>query len=408
MEQEESPVGRSDQPTRKKRNLGVTDDFDEKTFKDIHSVVNDDILNVETIDTLMEKSIDSIRDLAKVRRFKNTRGIFKSLSTNGTKSALVRRILAWEEARKLGKEQSGSVTLLNASAVFHSCESARLIEILVSPSSIVEVSRIFERASRSVLDASALSPMDDSFTSLAKIYNDGDVLFAKRSDDPVLDPNNFSFIATRNGKSLKGHLANMRSQYTLAFEKWSRSGQQDPDTFSNYCGHDPVMLYLFDALSGSPFLATQFLRLLPPGSAIEAGTAGHSVERELELRDQQLSEFSRRRLTRTRKISSGSPTESPEEHTSSSDIVILGDCIRDAIGTLSEAIVSSRAQVEEGSVNVGRVRELCLLESEIEAQLEVNRSPSSRNRKLARLRVVRALVNKELRMETQENFLDKS
>lgn len=60
-----------------------------------------------------------------------------------------------------------------------------------------------------------------------------DFLFTEEPNDidSVFEPR-----VARSGDELKQNYNSMKSNFTQAYERWSRSGQNDPLSFSDFCG----------------------------------------------------------------------------------------------------------------------------------------------------------------------------
>jgi hypothetical protein len=77
----------------------------------------------------------------------------------------------------------------------------------------------------------------------------------------------------RTGSLLKKKWTGLRSKFSVAYTKWSSSGQGDFDTFPNFTEDDTSLVYCFCVFHGKPALENA-VRLLPTGAEAEQGLPG--------------------------------------------------------------------------------------------------------------------------------------
>ena len=153
-------------------------------------------------------------------------------------------------------------------------ETARLFHVIADARHSTIVARMYQRVeTRSELDAGRHDPFAHEFLEL---FNDDtfhpdipEAVCGITEDlllqfDPELHPHK------RNGTTLKQRWAKLRSTYTIACEKYTRSGQGDPDTFPNYTNGDDSLSYMHCVFHNHPSLDA-VVRSIPPNAQIEAG-----------------------------------------------------------------------------------------------------------------------------------------
>jgi hypothetical protein len=82
---------------------------------------------------------------------------------------------------------------------------------------------------------------------------------------------------SRNGARLKERWQTIRSSFTFAYSKWSKSSQNDPETFPSYTQGDESIVYVFCVFKNQPSLYYA-LRLLLEGARAESGIPGESTQ----------------------------------------------------------------------------------------------------------------------------------
>ena len=72
---------------------------------------------------------------------------------------------------------------------------------------------------------------------------------------------------------LKSKWATLRSKFSIAYRRWSASGQGDPDTFPDFCSGDTTLAYAFCVFYKLPSLEF-VIRQVPESAMGEAGIGG--------------------------------------------------------------------------------------------------------------------------------------
>jgi hypothetical protein len=86
-------------------------------------------------------------------------------------------------------------------------------------------------------------------------------------------------VQERSGIVLKRKWSSLRSTFSISYQKWTASGQADPDNLSFFIDGDPSLLYMFCVLFEKPSL-DYALRLLPEEAQTEEGISGFVRARE--------------------------------------------------------------------------------------------------------------------------------
>jgi chromosome segregation ATPase len=102
--------------------------------------------------------------------------------------------------------------------------------------------------------------------------------------DPLLkvfQPNGVT-IPRRGADSLKTQYANLKSEFTLAFNRWGASGQMDPTTFLNFIHPHRsdateeelrprmFLVYMFKVIGPNPTVLQEMLRTMPEESRLDS------------------------------------------------------------------------------------------------------------------------------------------
>jgi hypothetical protein len=119
---------------------------------------------------------------------------------------------------------------------------------------------------------------------------------------------------SRNGARLKEGWQKIRSSLTVAYSKWSKSGQNDPETFPSYTQGDESMVYVLCVFKDKPSL-DYALRLLPEGARAESGIPGESTQLDRSVLRE-----------RRRVLKAGSPASN------------VGDSVADCISSIADAL----------------------------------------------------------------------
>jgi hypothetical protein len=144
-------------------------------------------------------------------------------------------------------------------------ETARLIHVVCDPSVAIALARHASGLSRAQLDAKLKSPFVTEFLDL---YNDA--TFTPAHPDPKvpilkgIDPCD---CHRRVGNILSDKYTEIRKLFTVAYENWSCSGQNDPTTFASFCQGKKMVDYAFRVWKDLPALQI-VLKSLPAGTPI--------------------------------------------------------------------------------------------------------------------------------------------
>ena len=122
-------------------------------------------------------------------------------------------------------------------------ESARLIHVVCDPSVGLALARLAHGMTRSELDARLANPFLNEFH---RLYNDQSFKPAHpKPSEPLLrgiDPNRFP---QRDGGILKTKFADIRKHFTISYNMWNVSGQNQRDNFWNFCNGKKTSYYAF-------------------------------------------------------------------------------------------------------------------------------------------------------------------
>jgi len=212
----------------------------------------------------------------------------RKLSSSGTKTVLSNRLISagfktLADAQRLSEEYRTSGPDVTASPAGRSKapnwtmhEAARLCHVINSPLHSTVLARMYTKpASRSELEARH-DPWNNEF---AELFNDDTFSPAIPGPrDGVLGKDLEAFNPSvhphqRPGSLLKSKWNKLRSQYTIARDRFSRSGQGDADVFTDYTNGDSQLAYLHCVFYNSPALE-YVVRTLPADARIEQGIEG--------------------------------------------------------------------------------------------------------------------------------------
>ena len=232
---------------------------------------------------------ENLRKLSKSLQYYKHSGVKKHVSTSGPKSLLIGRILAWQKARESDRREvrteiQGETGCRYSNERFHVDDSARLILVMVDSDTFAAVARIYEPAGRQEIDASRGPLTRSSWKEIAERYNDEgfepENAFHDNVQLSVIDPR-FPRVP-RSGDCLKSQMAKLRSQYKICYTNWTKSGQNDPDTFYDFCQGESIMLFMFHTLQECPLIKEYLTRTLPEGLSVntesEYNGSGDPVE----------------------------------------------------------------------------------------------------------------------------------
>lgn len=134
----------------------------------------------------------------------------------------------------------------------------RLVEVVADPDVMVMLANQQARQSRSALDSGRLPSIWDEGGIVETKFNDPDVVFATPAIPSTaiapevlrdaLNPNTVDFggvYAVCPGPTLQQHYNKIKSKYTEVHEKFSRSGQNDPNNIVNFARGDQVTIYMY-------------------------------------------------------------------------------------------------------------------------------------------------------------------
>lgn len=209
----------------------------------------------------------------------------RKLSTTGRKNILaerlakagfkdinhVRRLAA--EFKKYGPDDTATVTGREKAANFTTHEYARLCHVIQHPSNSTAVARLYNKPkSRAELDKGRHDPFANEF---ADLFNEQVKFVLPEPRDGItadvldaFDPNDHPH--KRQGAILKVKWNELRSKYSTAYQRFSRSGQGDPEAFPNFIGGDTKLSYMHCVFIDSPAIGYA-TRLLPRDAQVEEG-----------------------------------------------------------------------------------------------------------------------------------------
>jgi hypothetical protein len=218
------------------------------------------------------------------------------VSSSGSKASLIARLhknghRSYDEVQKLAHDfhdtreriRSGVPPVGEArdrEPNWHKNETARLCHVVADPRNATVLQSIYNKPeNRAELDAGRHDPWSNDFPDL---FNDEsyipDVPFVSggtvQEEIDAFDP---AFHRhKRAGSILKRKWTNLRSRFSVAYTKWTASGQGDAETFPNFVDGDISLAYMFCVFHGKPSLEYA-IRLLPAGAQSEQGIPGHDA-----------------------------------------------------------------------------------------------------------------------------------
>ena len=177
---------------------------------------------------------------------------------------------------------SSRVTIAPAQAHFTHHEIARLTRIMADPANAVLHYRLQDRRTRAQLDdptyvadpfavgslGNAGQPgiIETFFNNHTLVYeNEWPTVAEVRGTDPNLHPH------ARSGEALKAQWTKLKGSFSVAYNRFSASGQNNPDNFMHFTHGDAKLYYMFLAFRESPSLEA-ILRTLPAEAQRDEGT----------------------------------------------------------------------------------------------------------------------------------------
>ncbi len=133
---------------------------------------------------------------------------------------------------------------------FH--ETCRLAHVILDPSVGAALARSATGLTRPELDARLATPFDAEFFQL---FNNPE--FQPAHPDPTnihLAGMDAKMFTRREGYTLKTKYSDLRKEFTIVYDNWSRSGQNNPHNFWDFCHGRKVILYSFLVWKNSPSL----------------------------------------------------------------------------------------------------------------------------------------------------------
>jgi hypothetical protein len=160
---------------------------------------------------------------------------------------------------------------------WHKNETARLCHVIADPRNAVVLQKHYNKPeNRAELDRGRHDPWSHDFPTL---FNDPTF----RPDVPEIsggasqeeldqfDPSDVR--NERSGAILKKRWTSLRSKFSIAYSRWSSSGQGDQEAFPDFVDGDTTLLYCFCVFHGRPAMEYA-IRLLPSGAQAEEGIPG--------------------------------------------------------------------------------------------------------------------------------------
>jgi hypothetical protein len=153
-------------------------------------------------------------------------------------------------------------------------EYARLCHVICDPRNATALTALHNRPeSRAELDNGRHDPWSNEFP---EMFNDPQFCpdvpeisgGAIQEEIDQFDP--AFWRHKRTGSLLKKKWTGLRSKFSVAYTKWSSSGQGDFDTFPNFTEGDTSLVYCFCVFHGNSALEYA-VRLLPTGAQAEQG-----------------------------------------------------------------------------------------------------------------------------------------
>jgi hypothetical protein len=147
---------------------------------------------------------------------------------------------------------------------------------MVDPNLSSSISLLHMPASRPEIDGAPGGSINDSVWAKVVQKNYNDMENSKPPfrfpDDPELGPfnPNDASISARGADNMKSQWASLRSEFTVCYARWGFSGQNDPETFPNFCQGRAMLIYMFRIMGGDKEIMGQTLRFLPESSSLSS------------------------------------------------------------------------------------------------------------------------------------------
>jgi hypothetical protein len=147
---------------------------------------------------------------------------------------------------------------------------------MVDPNLSSSLSLLHMPASRPEIDGASGGSINDSVWTkvIQRHYNNVQnykppFCFPDDQDLRPFNPNDAS-ISARGSDNMKSQWASLRLEFSVCYARWGFSGQNDPETFPNFCQGRPFLIYMFCVMGSSKELMGQTLRFLPELSLISS------------------------------------------------------------------------------------------------------------------------------------------
>lgn len=208
----------------------------------------------------------------------------RGLSSSGTKAILVFRLKAagfksMDDIRRLSQEYKSdggdklaSSNVRNKAPNWTRHETARLYHLINSPLHSTTLARLYKKPDgHAELDAKRHDPCANEF---ADLFNDDEFTSSYKHN---LHPH------LRQGGLFKARWNKLRSQYTVARDRFSRSGQADADVFTDFTDGDASLAYMHCVFYDSP-ARNYVVRTLPDEARVEQGIQDLEINRKVDSR----------------------------------------------------------------------------------------------------------------------------
>lgn len=213
----------------------------------------------------------------------------RRMSTTGSKAELAARLYGAgfktmdavqqlaTEFNRTGVDPLASVHGRTKTPNWSKNETARLCHVIQDPRHSTELARLYNKpANRALMDMPRRDPWafefaslfnDEEFRPVRPNEHDGVTADVLLSFDPNIHPH------VRQGSVLKSKWNKIRSKYSIARDRFTRSGQGDADVFTDFTDGDPSLAYLHCVFYNSPALH-YVIRTIPIDARVEEGIPG--------------------------------------------------------------------------------------------------------------------------------------
>jgi hypothetical protein len=209
-------------------------------------------------------------------------------------------------------------------------ETARLCHVISDPRNPTALRKLYQReTNRAELDSGRHDQWSNEFMDLFKDpdFNPDVPEVHGGTVQCVLDKFRHEDVRhVRDGSCLKERWQKIRSAFTIAYNNWSKSGQNDPEEFHTYTQGDDALIYAFCVFHDQPCI-DYALRLLPEGARAECGILGVDITLD-------------RSVLRDRRKAARSTTHSG----SASGKESLAECVSSIADALRQPVVLSTQQ----------------------------------------------------------------